>query len=958
MTNFTQTFGNSAVSPSYVAYASYSFGSNLTLVWPEFSYGNTNVAARFMSLTATAGSLNVFLPDATLVSTGYDLLVFNAGSNTFNVVSSTGAAIATITAGQTYYILNTSNATQSGTWQTLQFGVGTGSASAAALAGAGLLAAAGLLEVNLPPTVVTTSYTLATTARGTLQAWTGGSGTISLPSAAAAGNGFIFALTNDGSGSVTVLPNGGDQIDGASSSIFAQTQSAYIISSGTAWYTIGKGIANTFAVTLLNLNVAGSSNITETSAQAQNIIQQFTGLLTGNINVIVPNTVQLYVLYNNTTGPFTLTFKTASGTGIQISQGSNTIVYCDGTNIVPGFTAVIGNSLTLPVGSASAPTLNFTGSTTSGLYSSSANHVSITSQSTEVADFSAPASAVNYLTFGASATTNAVTIGSAGTDANIGITFAPQGSGAITIPAAILTGLPTSTTPATNDSSTRIATTAFVKAQVSSSSFSGNTVAGTNTITIGGTTPSNWTLTDGNVITFTPANFNTGSATLNILATGALPLKKISFAGVVNLAAEDLSPVLPMIAQYSAAGGYYLILNLVAYGTVQAVSTTQSITSANTYNTYVATTAVTLNIAQSILLPTYFYINIFAQAGAVTIGINGSDKINNGSAGVGLTMPQGTSGTLTTDSNGNLYLNGTSILLAAANTWTGIQTFNSNKLVASNLLLNGATSGTTTLQPTAIAGTTTLTLPAATDTLVGKATTDTLTNKTLTSPIISGGTIDNAVIGGTVAVAGKFAGTTGTALTVTTSNSTSGFAITDTGGNGANFLLTGNGGTTPKKYLRVINGNFQLLNDSYGDIFTITDAGALSELKSININAATGATNTGDVNITGKYRQNGVNTGILAWVNFTGSTGAIVSSFNIASVTRNGTGDYTIAFTNNATDANYLTMGGGLQNIADGVVISIKNGTTPSVSSFNINAFETANALGDPVKVYAMVIGN
>jgi len=45
------------------------------------------------------------------------------------------------------------------------------------------------------------------------------------------------------------------------------------------------------------------------------------------------------------------------------------------------------------------------------------------------------------------------------------------------------------------------------------------------------------------------------------------------------------------------------------------------------------------------------------------------------------------------------------------------------------------------LQATAVAGTTTVTLPAATDTLVGKATTDTLTNKTLTAPVIS--TISN-----------------------------------------------------------------------------------------------------------------------------------------------------------------------------------------------------------------------
>jgi len=56
----------------------------------------------------------------------------------------------------------------------------------------------------------------------------------------------------------------------------------------------------------------------------------------------------------------------------------------------------------------------------------------------------------------------------------------------------------------------------------------------------------------------------------------------------------------------------------------------------------------------------------------------------------------------------------------------------------SSLAFSGSTSGTTTVQATAVAGTNTLTLPATTsDTLVGKATTDTLTNKTLTAPVIS-----------------------------------------------------------------------------------------------------------------------------------------------------------------------------------------------------------------------------
>jgi hypothetical protein len=49
-----------------------------------------------------------------------------------------------------------------------------------------------------------------------------------------------------------------------------------------------------------------------------------------------------------------------------------------------------------------------------------------------------------------------------------------------------------------------------------------------------------------------------------------------------------------------------------------------------------------------------------------------------------------------------------------------------------SLAFSGSTSGTTTVQATAVAGTNTLTLPpTANDTLVGRATTDTLTNKTI-----------------------------------------------------------------------------------------------------------------------------------------------------------------------------------------------------------------------------------
>jgi hypothetical protein len=63
-----------------------------------------------------------------------------------------------------------------------------------------------------------------------------------------------------------------------------------------------------------------------------------------------------------------------------------------------------------------------------------------------------------------------------------------------------------------------------------------------------------------------------------------------------------------------------------------------------------------------------------------------------------------------------------------------------------NLAFSGSTSGTTTVQATAIAGTNTLTLPpSSNDTLVGRATTDTLTNKTLTAPVINTAKINLAL---------------------------------------------------------------------------------------------------------------------------------------------------------------------------------------------------------------------
>jgi hypothetical protein len=56
--------------------------------------------------------------------------------------------------------------------------------------------------------------------------------------------------------------------------------------------------------------------------------------LTATRNVIAPTVNKAYIVKNGTTGSQSLVIKTASGTGITVPNGSTTLVYCDGTNIV------------------------------------------------------------------------------------------------------------------------------------------------------------------------------------------------------------------------------------------------------------------------------------------------------------------------------------------------------------------------------------------------------------------------------------------------------------------------------------------------------------------------------------------------------------------------------------------------------------------------------------------------
>jgi hypothetical protein len=83
--------------------------------------------------------------------------------------------------------------------------------------------------------------------------------------------------------------------------------------------------------------------------------------------------------------------------------------------------------------------------------------------------------------------------------------------------------------------------------------------------------------------------------------------------------------------------------------------------------------------------------------------------------------------------------------------------------------------------------------------------------------------------------------------------------------------------------------------------------------------------------------QNGM-TGIAkAWVNFVGSSATITSSFNVSSVTRNGTGDYSVSFTTAMPNANYSIVATGNQNLsAYGKFVNAPYSTSPTTSSFRM----------------------
>ena len=93
-----------------------------------------------------------------------------------------------------------------------------------------------------------------------------------------------------------------------------------------------------------------------------------------------------------------------------------------------------------------------------------------------------------------------------------------------------------------------------------------------------------------------------------------------------------------------------------------------------------------------------------------------------------------------------------------------------------------------------------------------------------------------------------------------------------------------------------------------------------------------------------------------AWVNFNGTgTVAIRASYNVSSITDNGTGDYTMNFTTAMADANYVLLGTSLTRVTNFAgIVSVRADAAGAFAQFDTSGIRfittetTTGGFNDP----------
>lgn len=100
------------------------------------------------------------------------------------------------------------------------------------------------------------------------------------------------------------------------------------------------------AVTAADVTLTVPSGTSITDIQSRAMALNITGTLTGNRAVIVPAKSKSYIVKNSGSGDYTLTVKTAAGSGVIVSRGDVALLYCDGTDVIAAPSAAATHAAT------------------------------------------------------------------------------------------------------------------------------------------------------------------------------------------------------------------------------------------------------------------------------------------------------------------------------------------------------------------------------------------------------------------------------------------------------------------------------------------------------------------------------------------------------------------------------------------------------------------------------------
>jgi len=180
-----------------------------------------------------------------------------------------------------------------------------------------------------------------------------------------------------------------------------------------------EAVAITTGVTLAFTNGAVSNG--------KNQVLKLTGTIAGAVNVVVPDTLsKVYVIDNATSGAYTVTVKTSSGTGVTwaAADKGTKMVYSDGTNVVDTAFTDLSSDYT-PQLSADLDTNgnNIIIDSTKSILDESSN---------EQITFTTTSAAVNNFGITNAATGNTPSLAAVGGDTNIDFNITPKGIGRAT----------------------------------------------------------------------------------------------------------------------------------------------------------------------------------------------------------------------------------------------------------------------------------------------------------------------------------------------------------------------------------------------------------------------------------------------------------------------------------------------------------------------------------------------